>query len=107
MPAISDKRRRHGRHTVRLSTPRRHRRIDSTMAPHADSQIRGARRACRHLEIDIAEDRTGRSWRLDRGRHVSHARVGQLDHVAGAFDPLSTDVGRWRSAETLPERIRR
>lgn len=33
--------------------------------------------------------------------------LGQLDHVAEAFDPLSTDVGRLRASETLPERIRR
>ncbi|RBP61252.1 helix-turn-helix protein [Brevibacterium sanguinis] len=33
--------------------------------------------------------------------------LGQLEHVAEAFDPLSTDVGRLRSSETLPERIRR
>lgn len=33
--------------------------------------------------------------------------LGQVDHVAGSFDPLSTDVGRLRSAETLPERVRR
>lgn len=33
--------------------------------------------------------------------------LGQLDHVAEAFDPLSSDVGRLRSAEALPERIRR
>lgn len=33
--------------------------------------------------------------------------LGQIDHVAGSFDPLSTDVGRLRSTETLPERVRR
>jgi transcriptional regulator with XRE-family HTH domain len=33
--------------------------------------------------------------------------LGQLDHIAGAFDPLSTDIGRLRSAETLPSRVRR
>lgn len=33
--------------------------------------------------------------------------LGQLDHVVGSFDPLSTDVGRLRSTEALPERIRR
>lgn len=33
--------------------------------------------------------------------------LGQLDHVAEAFDPLSTDLGRLRSAESLPDRIRR
>lgn len=33
--------------------------------------------------------------------------LGQLDHVVDAFDPLSTDVGRLRSTETLPSRIRR
>ena len=33
--------------------------------------------------------------------------VGQLDHVADSFDPLSTDVGRLRSSESLPERVRR
>lgn len=33
--------------------------------------------------------------------------LGQLDHVAESFDPMSTDVGRLRAAETLPERIRR
>ncbi|MFC9444535.1 MULTISPECIES: helix-turn-helix domain-containing protein [unclassified Brevibacterium] len=33
--------------------------------------------------------------------------LGQLDHVAESFDPLSTDVGRLRSTESLPERVRR
>lgn len=33
--------------------------------------------------------------------------LGQLDHIAEAFDPLSTDLGRLRSAESLPDRIRR
>lgn len=33
--------------------------------------------------------------------------LGQIDHIAEAFDPLSTDIGRLRSTETLPERIRR
>lgn len=33
--------------------------------------------------------------------------LGHLDHVVDAFDPLSTDVGRLRSTETLPSRIRR
>lgn len=33
--------------------------------------------------------------------------LGQLDHVVAAFDPLSTDLGRLRSAESLPDRIRR
>ena len=33
--------------------------------------------------------------------------LGQLDHVAESFDPLSTDIGKLRSAESLPARIRR
>lgn len=33
--------------------------------------------------------------------------LGQLDHIAEAFDPLSTDLGRLRSTESLPERVRR
>ena len=33
--------------------------------------------------------------------------LGQIDHVVGSFDPLSTDVGRLRSTETLPSRVRR
>lgn len=33
--------------------------------------------------------------------------LGQLDHIVEAFDPLSTDVGRLRSADSLPARIRR
>ena len=33
--------------------------------------------------------------------------LGQLDHVAASFDPLSTDVGRLLSTESLPDRIRR
>lgn len=33
--------------------------------------------------------------------------LGQLDHVAESFEPLSTDVGRLRSTESLPERVRR
>ncbi|WP_309136066.1 helix-turn-helix domain-containing protein [Brevibacterium oceani] len=33
--------------------------------------------------------------------------LGQLDHIVGAFDPLSTDIGRLRSTEKLPSRVRR
>lgn len=33
--------------------------------------------------------------------------LGQLDHVAQSFDPLSTDLGRLRAQHTLPERVRR
>src|SRR5699024_4858465 len=33
--------------------------------------------------------------------------LGQSDHVVGSFDPLSTDVGRLCSTETLPSRVRR
>lgn len=33
--------------------------------------------------------------------------LGQLDHIVEAFDPLSTDIGRLRSAEKLPSRVRR
>lgn len=33
--------------------------------------------------------------------------LGQLDHVSASFDPLSTDVGRLRSASSLPGRVRR
>lgn len=33
--------------------------------------------------------------------------LGQLEHVAESFDPLSTDVGKLRASEVLPERIRR
>ncbi|WP_246490601.1 helix-turn-helix domain-containing protein [Brevibacterium oceani] len=33
--------------------------------------------------------------------------LGQLDHIVDAFDPLSTDIGRLRSTEKLPSRVRR
>src|SRR5699024_12393427 len=33
--------------------------------------------------------------------------LGQIDHVVGSFDPLSTDVRRLCSPETLPSRVRR
>lgn len=33
--------------------------------------------------------------------------LGQLDHISEAFDPLSTELGRLRSAEALPDRVRR
>lgn len=33
--------------------------------------------------------------------------LGQLDHVSASSDPLNTDVGRLRSDESLPDRIRR
>ncbi|WP_319803274.1 helix-turn-helix transcriptional regulator [Brevibacterium sp. CFH 10365] len=33
--------------------------------------------------------------------------LGQLEHVSASFDPLSTDVGRLRSTEALPGRVRR
>ncbi|WP_428830986.1 helix-turn-helix domain-containing protein [Brevibacterium picturae] len=33
--------------------------------------------------------------------------LGQLDHIAEALDPLSTDLGRLRSTESLPKRVRR
>lgn len=33
--------------------------------------------------------------------------LGQLDHIVEAFDPLSTDIGRLRSTEKLPSRVRR
>jgi transcriptional regulator with XRE-family HTH domain len=32
--------------------------------------------------------------------------LGVLDTVVGAADPLSSDVGRLRAGETLPERVR-
>lgn len=33
--------------------------------------------------------------------------LGQLDHVAASFDPLSTDLGKLRAQQRLPKRIRR
>jgi hypothetical protein len=33
--------------------------------------------------------------------------LGVLDTLAGALDPYATDVGRLRSEETLPRRVRR
>lgn len=32
--------------------------------------------------------------------------VGMLDRLAGALDPYDTDVGRLRTEERLPERVR-
>lgn len=33
--------------------------------------------------------------------------LGQLEHIAEAFDPMSTDLGKLRSQHQLPDRVRR
>jgi hypothetical protein len=32
--------------------------------------------------------------------------LGVLDHVVAAFDPMSTDLGRLRALDALPQRVR-
>lgn len=48
----------------------------------------------------------GRGGTLESLLRVARA-LGVLDQITTAVDPLSTDVGRLRAEELLPERVRR
>jgi transcriptional regulator with XRE-family HTH domain len=75
-------------------------------------------RRLRRLTASQVADRAGVSrhtvMRLENGAGVSMENVlriaralGLLDLLAAALDPYTTDEGRLRSQETLPERVRR
>jgi transcriptional regulator with XRE-family HTH domain len=46
-----------------------------------------------------------RSVSLENMLRIARA-LGVLDEITGALDPYSTDVGRLRSEERLPQRVR-
>lgn len=48
----------------------------------------------------------GRGGSLENTLRITRA-LGLLDALAGAVDPYATDVGRLRSAESLPQRVHR
>jgi transcriptional regulator with XRE-family HTH domain len=75
-------------------------------------------RRLRRLTAAQVADRAGVSrhtvMRLENGASVGMESVlriaralGVLDSLAAALDPYATDVGRMRSEEALPERVRR
>lgn len=74
-------------------------------------------RRLRRLTAAQVADRAGLSrhtvMRLENGGGASLESVlriaralGVLDSLVGALDPYATDVGRLRSEEALPERVR-
>jgi transcriptional regulator with XRE-family HTH domain len=74
-------------------------------------------RRLRRLTAAQVADRAGVSrhtvMRLENGAGASMESVlrvaralGVLDSLVAALDPFTTDVGRLRSAEALPERVR-
>jgi transcriptional regulator with XRE-family HTH domain len=74
-------------------------------------------RRLRRLTTAQVADRAGISrhtvMRLENGEGVSMENVlrvaralGVLDSLVAALDPYATDVGRLRSEEALPERVR-
>ncbi len=74
-------------------------------------------RRLRRLTSAQVADRAGVSRKtvenVERGRGSTMESVlrvaralGVLDQVTGAFDPYATDVGRLRSEEALPRRVR-
>jgi len=75
-------------------------------------------RLLRQLTLEQVADRAGVSAatvrRLEHGEGASFENVlrvaralGVLDQVVRAFDPYESDVGRLRSDEQLPQRVRR
>jgi transcriptional regulator with XRE-family HTH domain len=75
-------------------------------------------RLLRQLTLEQVADRAGVSAatvrRLEHGQGASFENVlrvaralGVLDPVVRSFDPYESDVGRLRSADQLPQRIRR
>ena len=79
-------------------------------------QLATWRRLRRLTAVQVAE-RAGLSrhtvMRLENGEGASLESVlrvaralGVLDSLVAALDPYATDVGRLRSGETLPERVR-
>lgn len=74
-------------------------------------------RRLRRLTIAQVADRAGVSrdtvMRLEKGEGASVEKLlrvaralGVLDSLVAALDPYLTDVGRLRSEESLPERVR-
>jgi|SRR5580704_9402670 transcriptional regulator with XRE-family HTH domain len=74
-------------------------------------------RRLRHLTAAQVADRAGVSrhtvMRIEGGAGASLESVlrvaralGVLDQVTSALDPFATDVGRLRSEEALPQRVR-
>jgi transcriptional regulator with XRE-family HTH domain len=74
-------------------------------------------RRLRHLTTAEVADRAGVGTatlvRLENGGGVNLENLlrvaralGVLDMIAGALDPYSTDLGRARADEALPERVR-
>lgn len=74
-------------------------------------------RRLRRLTAGQVADRAGISrhtvMRIENGEGAGLESVlrvaralGVLDSLAGALDPYATDVGRLRSEEALPERVR-
>ena len=77
----------------------------------------GTWRRLRQLTAAQVADRAGVSvmtvLRLENGKSVSlesllrvTRALGVMDTLATALDPYSTDVGRLRSEEALPQRVR-
>jgi transcriptional regulator with XRE-family HTH domain len=75
-------------------------------------------RRLRRLTAAQVADRAGLSrhtvMRIENGEGASlestlriARALGVLDSLVGALDPYATDVGRLRSEEALPERVRR
>jgi transcriptional regulator with XRE-family HTH domain len=78
-----------------LATWRRLRRLTAT-------QVADRAGVSRHTVMRI-ESGTGAS--LESVLRIARA-LGVLDQIASALDPYATDVGRLRSEEALPQRIR-
>ena len=98
--------------TTRTLTPAPVRRAMRTMG----DDLATWRRLRRLTSAQVA-DRAGVSRKtvenVERGRGSTMESVlrvaralGVLDQVTGAFDPYATDVGRLRSEEALPRRVR-
>jgi transcriptional regulator with XRE-family HTH domain len=79
-----------------LATWRRLRRLTS-------AQVADRAGVSRHTVMRI-EGGSGAS--LESILRVARA-LGVLDQLASSLDPYATDVGRLRSEETLPQRVRR
>lgn len=54
----------------------------------------------------VAQLEHGKGGTLENTLRVARA-VGMLEPLAAALDPYTTDVGRLRSEEELPQRVRR
>src|ERR1700729_865575 len=96
--------------------------VTKTPAPVASGLRRmgeqlGIWRKLRQLTVAQVAERAGISrytvMRLENGEGASMENLlrvaralGVLDQLVGAVDPYKTDVGRLRSEEALPERVR-